>query len=427
MSKRARVDRAMKKYFYPPNEIITLKDKEPKYKDLPVIVNIVATVKMLPDEKKYKFPLEDIAKVCNGMSQFAPTRFAADILRLDNSSTDTTALVFRSGKIVIVSGKTLEHVRYCIQVFRTIIEKVKCVMMEEDGRIVVDTLQGRTIFSGCNIHNIVGNGDLDQRIDLKALRDAAPKVISWNPDIFPGAKATVYLTDSRTCECSCKCNGGTKACDPELALQGKRCPKNKTKCRCTCRTLLFDSGCCVVTGGQSIADVNKVFFYIKQLAPKFVETGKEVPKHLRFAHRFGKILQDGFGKQLPPPKVKRRKQKGKNNTNKSDVDADEGHVMQEDEALAMVVMKGNTKDQMTSHKKIRYQGDYDTSVTPFMKACESGQYENVKTLLSIYPDAVKQTDSQGRTPLERILNIVRTERDLAQDYDDIISLLESHS
>ena len=413
--KRARVDQILKEKLKLHQGVIPLKDQIPVHTDLPVIVNIVATVKLLPDEEKYKFPLEAIAKVCTGFSQFAPCKFAADILRLEDSTTDTTALVFRSGKIVIVSGVTIEHVRYCIQVFRSIIEKIECVMLDEQGRIVIETLQGKTMFNGCKIHNIVGNGDLDQRVDLKALRDAAPDVVKWEPDIFPGAKCTVFLTKSRTCECRCECNGGTAPC---MKRAKKKCPKPEEKCRCTCRTLIFDSGKVVVTGGQSIPDVNQVFFFIKNLARDYVDTEDSVPKEQRFAHRFGKILQNGYGQKLAEPKVKKRKKKQKTNSVEED-----NRLLEADEAMALVVMEGGTKDNMITHKRLRYHGDYDKSVTPFMKACDLGQYENVKTLLELDPSMAKVKDSAGRTALDRLFLLNENEKDPSGAHDDIISLL----
>ena len=138
--KRNRVEEAINSCI---KDIVPVRDIPPAHKNLPIIVNMVATVKLLEDDETFKFPLESIAMTLGGLSQFAPCKFAADILRLRDSTTDTTALVFRSGKIVIVRGLTKEHVRYCMQMFRSIIEKIKCVMQDDDGNMKSDEFAGQ--------------------------------------------------------------------------------------------------------------------------------------------------------------------------------------------------------------------------------------------------------------------------------------------
>lgn len=397
--KRSRVNRVIESCFSNP---LPIKNIPCVHKDLPVIVNMVATVKLLPEDTKYKFPLEAIAMNLSGLIQFAPCKFAADILRLKDSTTDTTALVFRSGKIVIVGGLTKEHVRYCMQVFRSLIEKVKCVMLDEHDNFIIDNLQGRTVFDGCTIHNIVGHGFLGIRINLKTLRDAAPEIAKWEPDIFPGLKFRAWLTKSGKCEC-----------------------KIVNKCMCTCKCLLFDTGKIVITGGRDVSSVNSVFFRVKRLVPSFQETDELVDRELRFAYRFGKLLQDGFGQKIPQPRneepAPRQQEQEQKKSNKK---------LSETEAIALTIAQATQvleeNQPATQKRKIFYEGDNDSSVTPFMKACDLGQLNNVIIMLDCEPELAWEEDKNGKTALQRLRDRYSGGSTMNRTYDKIITLLEKN-
>ena len=151
---------------------------------------------------------------------------------------------------------------------------------------------------------------------------------------------------------------------------------------------------------------------MKNLVVDYEEQGKVIPKDQRFAHRFAKMLQDGFGKTLPKPRGRKKRGKEK--------------IMDEDEAIAQALMEATTgMDDITlKSKKLKYDGDNDPSVTPFMKACDLGQVTNVQTLMDMDPDVLEETDGRGRTALQRLLAMEEEDKDANGNHDKIIEILK---
>ncbi len=172
-------------------DVVPLKSRPFDQPDLPKIVNLVSTVILLPQrpdlpkDKQFRLPLKEISMKM-GFSQYAPILFAANIMKLTDSIADITALLFSSGKMVLVSGKTENHTRAISQYVRVNIEGIECMMMDAEGKVYKGSLKGRTVFQQCSIHNIVGHGFLGCRIDLQAMCDTAPASCKWFPDLFPG-------------------------------------------------------------------------------------------------------------------------------------------------------------------------------------------------------------------------------------------------
>ena len=81
----------------------------PSDPDLPDIVNVVCTVELVDGMKAtdLSLSLENIAMASNGMGQYTPRRFCANVLRLKDCDTIRTALVYKSGKIVVVHGLSI--------------------------------------------------------------------------------------------------------------------------------------------------------------------------------------------------------------------------------------------------------------------------------------------------------------------------------
>lgn len=236
-----------------------------QWRDAPMLVNTVSTVSILP--QGYKLPLHTIAAALGPCCQFEPTQFAAAIIKEINSTSDATALVFSSGKMVLTATTTYMHTLYMAHVFRLIIEHIECVMDDgEGGDLVMCKFSGRTVFENLKAHNMVGHGDLGVKVDLRALRNANPDSVKWIPDSFPAAKCCVWLTDDNMCHCvQLKQNQNLE--DPDvLNIVPKLLRK---RCACTIKCLVFPTGRVVMTGGRSMADINSVFYRIKALAPHF--------------------------------------------------------------------------------------------------------------------------------------------------------------
>jgi hypothetical protein len=232
-----------------------------KYKDAPMLVNTVSTVSILP--QGYRLPLQTITNALGPCCQFEPSQFAAAIIKDINSTSDATALVFSSGKLVLTATTTRLHTMYMAHVFRLKIEHIECVMKDEKtNQLHMDTFSGRTVFENLKAHNMVGHGDLGVRVDLRSLRNANPDSVKWLPDGFPAAKCCVWLTEDNMCHC-----GPQVSLDPDVL---QVVPKLlRKRCACTIKCLVFPTGRVVMTGGRSMKDINSVFYRMKALAPHF--------------------------------------------------------------------------------------------------------------------------------------------------------------
>lgn len=359
-------------------DVQPLRQQHVNIKDVPAIVNVVSTVSILPPG--YKLPLEALSML--SCSQFAPRQFAANILKITTSITNSTALVFQSGKIVLVSGLSCLHSVYIGQLFRLLIERIQCILQTTDG-IRVGTLSGRTIFEQHTVHNIVGNGNLGARIDLKALRDANPGCVKWLPDGFPAAKCSVWLTETNRCCCSKK----EKAVGDEEVAEVLR-KVIKKKCACTIKCLVFESGRIIMIGGRTVNDINSVFFRMKRLVPQYRNAAVATP----FEQLFGSMMVHNVAADT-------------DKVCKSD-------VMSEAELFAIVMHGGGEEPPLL--KRPRYTEE------PLFTFADKGMLDNLIFTLEVDPEMEHALDSEGRTVLERLLNMpARTEK-----HNEIIKVLQ---
>lgn len=257
-------------------ECVAKKTLPPQWRDAPMLVNTVSTVSIL--SPGYKLPLHTIAAALGPCCQFEPAQFAAAIIKQINSTSDATALVFSSGKMVLTATTTHLHTLYMAHVFRLKIEHIQCVMnigtkeeeeKEGEGDLVMSSFSGRTVFENLKAHNMVGHGDLGVKVDLRALRNANPDSVKWIPDSFPAAKCCVWLTDDNMCHCNQfkQHNSAASLEDPDVL---KIVPKLlRKRCACTIKCLVFPTGRVVMTGGRNMSDINSVFYRMKALAPHF--------------------------------------------------------------------------------------------------------------------------------------------------------------
>ena len=234
------------------------------------IVNVVANVELLlPGET---LCLETICVNLSGVCKYEPRRFAAAIMHIKDEISTTTCLVYRQGKLVVVSARSRYHSLYACQIFRQLLESVKCVY-REDGRLGLYDLKGRTKFYRWNIQNIVAHANLGIRPDLQILSEMGGEASTWVPQLFPACIILIWLKPKSECRCVNK-------------------KKKNASCKCTCRALIFDTGKMVLAGCKSIAGMNKAFELIKMLFEddQLHDKAAEPSKSQRFQARRQKIM-----------------------------------------------------------------------------------------------------------------------------------------
>jgi TATA-box binding protein (TBP) (component of TFIID and TFIIIB) len=351
---------------------------------LPCIVNLVTTVSLLPQNfdlpkrERYNLPLNTIAAKW-GCSQYAPRLFAANIIKQTDSIAASTALLFVSGIMVVVSCLSLNHARYVSQHIRLCIERTRCIMRKESDVIYEGTLMGRTTFNKCVIHNIVGHGSVGMRIDLQALVSGAPDCWKWTPDLFPGAKGKLWLTESKSC--TCRALPGTEEEEEEKVL--RKLTGKKQKCMCAVKVLMFDSGKFVITGAHDVESVNRIYLQIQSIANDYESDLQEtLPKEERFYHRLNTMMIPlGTSLKKATPVVRME--------------------MKPNEAMACL-LAGITAPA-GEHGTTNHNLQDDR--TPLMRMAEAGRVENVQMTLLMFPDQIHQQDTQGQTALQRLLQM----------------------
>jgi TATA-box binding protein (TBP) (component of TFIID and TFIIIB) len=352
-------------------------------KSIPNIVNMVSTTSILPPG--YRLPLRELNVAMGPCSQYAPVQFAANILSITTSTTDSTVLVFGSGKLVLVSAISENHTQYINQFFRHIIEQIKCVMLNESNKPTFTNLVGRTVFENNVTHNVVGHGDLGMRIDLNALRDSNPGSVKWLPDSFPAAKCSIWITDDNMCHCQ----GGGGLPDDELESLPVLKKIVKRKCHCTIKCLCFDTGKIVMIGGEHVKDVNFVFYRMQQLVPKFrTANQKIIPQEDRFEHRLGTMLAKRYGPEgdlVAAPKHRSLEPSGYTQT----------------EEIALVLYNLH-KFRPKHFNKVR---KIDHVYPPLIQFAIDGRVNELKTLLSMDPDLI---DSEDAKEAIRLLTVTKS-------------------
>lgn len=410
------------------------------FPDLPRIENVVSTVNLLPLHGGYRLPLEALSMRIQ-CSQYAPVLFAANIIKLTDSITDSTALIFASGKIVVVASLSVNHTRYISQLIRMLIEQVQCMMIGADGHVYEGSLLNRTIFEHCRIHNIVGSGDLHCKINLQAMCDAAPMACKWFPDLFPGLKCKIWLTPSHACECSGGGGGGSASEMLDEALQnilGKQ-----SKCSCAVKMLIFKTGRIVITGARTVQDINNVFFRIKKLAGQFNAAGAGAADS-----SFSKIdgtFYKSLSSMLVPVTVKEKSAAGKGGVENLE------HVMQSMQKSVKRAKKKGLEPTALKAVGSRLQRGADPSAlwaegsaaqsgaeppalwaggsaagdsaASLLKLCLAGRINDVRLLLQL--DNARQLvnrDAHGYTLYERMTSLAEIHR--PKNYPQIMELLK---
>ena len=138
-----------------------------KENDFPTLQNIVSTAKLNASLDLYKIGLE------GRNVEYKPKRFAAAIMRIREPK--TTALIFRSGKMVCTGAKSETDSHTAAKNYAKQLKKI--------GNPSVR-------LSEFTIQNIVGSHDVGFKIKLESLHmksiEKNKKMCRYDPELFPG-------------------------------------------------------------------------------------------------------------------------------------------------------------------------------------------------------------------------------------------------
>ena len=400
--------------------LVPLLKRPVENKHIPNIVNMVSTTSILPPG--YRLPLRELNVAMGPCSQYAPVQFAANILKFTTRTADSTLLVFASGKLVLVSAISEYHTIYINQLFRTVIEQIKCAMVVNQNVVKFGDLTGRTIFENNKTHNVVGQGDLGMKIDLNALRDANPASVKWLPDSFPAAKCSMWLTDDNKCHCQGASGALLDESDKNVLenLPNLRDILLKKKCHCTIKCLCFDTGKIVLIGGERVRDVNIVFHRLQQLIPQFRNTNQyTIPQEERFEHRIGTMLV----RRNEPAAGGEFSTTNTTNTNKKQTSSSssklEKTTLSPVEEIGMVLYLMDKFKPKYFHKARKTIGN-DTVRggvlnPPIVQFAIDGRVKELKMLILLDPDVLDTEDAQEAIRL--------VEKAKGKDYVEVLKIL----
>mmetsp|Transcript_7901 Transcript_7901/g.18535 ORF Transcript_7901/g.18535 Transcript_7901/m.18535 type:complete len:228 (-) Transcript_7901:187-870(-) len=181
----------------------------------PTLQNIVATCNLACD-----LDLKTIAMHARN-AEYNPKRFAAVIMRIRDPK--TTALIFRSGKMVVTGAKSEADARTAARKYARIIQK----------------LDFPARFADFKIQNMVGSCDVKFPIRLEGLAYKHSHYSSYEPELFPGL---IY-----------------RMVQPKIVL------------------LIFVSGKVVLTGGKLRKEIYAAFEQIYPVLQEFRKSTVDAP------------------------------------------------------------------------------------------------------------------------------------------------------
>ncbi|KAK9845915.1 hypothetical protein WJX81_005852 [Elliptochloris bilobata] len=129
---------------------------------VPMLQNIVATVNL-----DCELDLKSIALHARN-AEYNPKRFAAVIMRIRDPK--TTALIFKSGKMVCTGAKSEEAARVAARKYAKVVQR----------------LGFPATFKDFKVQNIVGSTDVRFPIRLEGLSYSHGLFCSYEPELFPG-------------------------------------------------------------------------------------------------------------------------------------------------------------------------------------------------------------------------------------------------
>lgn len=393
-------------------------DRVPSRDDIPRVVNVVTTFHLIPQERltsgrhkgkrRYHLPLATLALKLPPV-KFSPKSFASVILCVCDYSTDFTALIFKSGKVVVVHTLSRSHSLVASQMVRLILSNIKVVIVDrKTGKLKVTFLEPYLSFKNRRMRNFVLSGQLGNRIDLQALKDAAPSIVSWSPGGFPGAEVTLRIKQESKCTCD---------------------PKEKIKCGCKVKMLIFTEGACVITGAISVKDGNRVFYLFKNIAPKFDDTRAPVSRDKRYASRLAEMLNrvgEPVAVSLGTPGANE-----KDNEN----DQEDAQVMDLVIGQAMNLSLGTNPDadniveveNEDNNNNNNDNADNDDNVPALFKAAKQGQLQLVRGMLVMGLQNVWARNNQGQHVLDILEHAMQTDETMQTVvHQEIVNVLRTY-
>jgi TATA-box binding protein (TBP) (component of TFIID and TFIIIB) len=183
-------------------------------------------------------------------------------------SIKTNCKIFKNGHVQMTGLKFVEQ---GLMVIKKLIPEIGKANDAADNKIFLDEINELS-FSGYMIRLI----NCDFRVGFKLRRDVLHKLVSssgdykvfssFEPCIYPGCKIQYwYNTESDTrdgcCYCVNKCNG-------------KGCGSGDGECK-KITVAVFQSGCVIITGGQSHAQIDETYKFISKCLRDNYETIKK--------------------------------------------------------------------------------------------------------------------------------------------------------
>ena len=146
------------------NKLKNNKDKIPEYSE-PKLQNLVSTANL-----DCILDLKEIAVKCRN-AEYNPKRFAAVIMRMKVPNR-TTALIFKTGKMVITGARSEEASQTAAKSYEKAIKRVGFAVK----------------LKGFEIQNMVGSCSVDYHISLEKLFQSkeGSQFSDFNPEKFPG-------------------------------------------------------------------------------------------------------------------------------------------------------------------------------------------------------------------------------------------------
>mmetsp|Transcript_36670 Transcript_36670/g.47374 ORF Transcript_36670/g.47374 Transcript_36670/m.47374 type:complete len:238 (+) Transcript_36670:15-728(+) len=132
------------------------------------IQNVVGSCRIIPEGNK--LTLKTLATAARN-TEYSPKRFAAVIMRLRDPK--STALIFESGKMVVLGAKEENQGKIAARKFARIVK-------------LCDVCKCNVKVEGWKVSNMVAVANCNFPIRLEGLALAHLKFVSYEPELFPG-------------------------------------------------------------------------------------------------------------------------------------------------------------------------------------------------------------------------------------------------
>lgn len=344
--------------------------------EYPKIYNVVSTVHVLGSKQRAsgsstrgKRTTQTSLDLLSIVRHVPTARYEADVFPavVLRCCKKTTALVFASGRVVVVSASGPEAGLFTAHMYRLFLEEVP-MLMRSEGQIVNQPMRGRLLFSDWMVQNIVAAGSVGHRIELSAVEKAIRGHCVYRPELFPGLMLKM------------------KPFQPEPGDDPKR----------RIRVLLFDTGKVLIVGARRLSASNRILFRLRRwIQRSHVDRSTTVPRHQRFQARLDQAYTDPAHLES----LRRKRPELYEHRKRIHAASFKDYHRQPSEADC------KTEASRRPSPSLLDQAD-ELGFTRIMKSAILGQARNVATWIELGDDP-RARDAKGRTAWE-----------LIQDYDD---------